>query len=174
MEGERRWGVPRQGIEFPEDPQFSGAPYERRVSDEPRPRIWPSTHAVEETVSAPKRKQPWRVDTSGAKLASGRRSPRVVLRVPLEIKGPEAECAGSSAVVNRQGALIVCPVRYPAETVLEITDVRAAQSARFRVVRAGDEDFPGRFRLGVELLEEGPGFWGPEYDERVALERDDD
>ncbi len=42
-------------------------------------------------------------------MKENRRSPRLVLRVPLEIRAIEAIREATTAVVNRHGALILAP-----------------------------------------------------------------
>ena len=71
-------------------------------------------------------------------------------------------------LVNRHGAMILCPVRYPEGSMLEVFTMATRQSARFRVVWSGGEDLPGRYKVGLELLDERPSFWGPEYEKCVA------
>ena len=101
-------------------------------------------------------------------MADGRRSPRVVLQVPIRIAGGESTCEGQTAVVNRQGALILCPLRYPDESALEITNLESGESASFRVVWWGQDDPRGMHKAGTEMLEDRPRFWGAGYETKLA------
>jgi len=101
-------------------------------------------------------------------MNDGRRSPRVVLQVPIRIAGGETSCEGRTAVVNRQGALLLCPVRYPDESALEITNIASGETASFRVVWWGQDDAEGMHKAGTEMLEDRPHFWGAGYETKLA------
>jgi hypothetical protein len=68
-----------------------------------------------------------------------------------------------TAVVNLQGALILSPVPWPPETILEITNQKTKLSTRGRVVWSGTKDASGSYKLGVQFEEPAPGFWGDDY-----------
>ena len=103
-----------------------------------------------------------------------RRSPRVVLGVPLRIEGPAGACCSAhSLVVNRHGALIACSTRHKPQSVLEATNVASGKSARVHVVWDGGVVLPGVYRLGVEFLDQTPGLWGPEYENRIRQQPSD-
>jgi hypothetical protein len=102
--------------------------------------------------------------------ADGRRSPRVLLQLGVLIEEPPPECSASTAVVNRHGALILSPRPYPEESELRIRLLEREGTAPFRVVWVGEPDETGIHHLGVERLDEGPDFWGPEYAEAVLAE----
>lgn len=72
-----------------------------------------------------------------------------------------------TAVVNRHGALILSPINYPSETVIEVQNQNTGESAKFRVVWSGGEDRPGLHKLGIELLDELPEFWGVDYETAI-------
>ena len=101
-------------------------------------------------------------------MNDGRRSPRVVLQVPIRIVGGESACEGQTAVVNRHGALVLCPVVYPDESNLRITNLESGETAPFRVVWWGQDDLQGMHKAGAEMLEERPNFWGPAYRSAAA------
>jgi len=88
-----------------------------------------------------------------------RRSPRVTRSVPVQIQGPNFSCAGSSADVSRDGALVFCAVQCPAGSELTITRTDTQTAARFRVVWEGGTD-NGLYKLGIEGLEDQRSFWG--------------
>ena len=66
--------------------------------------------------------------------------------------------------VNRHGALIACPAIHPVGSVLRIRNLTSGQEARFRVVWVAPAANSWDFKLGVEMLDESPTFWGPRYD----------
>ena len=103
-----------------------------------------------------------------------RRSPRVVLGVPLRIQGPAGACSAHSLVVNRHGGLIACSARHPPKSVLEATNVASGKTARVHVVWDGGVVLPGVYRLGVEFLDQTPGLWGPEYEKRIGRQQPSD
>jgi hypothetical protein len=64
--------------------------------------------------------------------------------------------------------MVLAPQQYPEEATIEVWNVESGESARFHQVWYGGEDLPGLHKLGIEMLEERPEFWGPEYE--AALE----
>ncbi len=92
-----------------------------------------------------------------------RRSPRVLERVPILIAGEGPLYSAHTAVVNRHGALILSPMNYPDESVVEIQNQTTGECAKCRVVWNGGEERPGIYKLGIELIEELPEFWGVDY-----------
>jgi hypothetical protein len=94
----------------------------------------------------------------------GRRSQRVTMRVPLHLEGELSSGNAHTAVVNRHGALILCPVRYPEGAELEVWNLESGERARARVAWYGGQDLPGLHKEGIEILAYGPRFWGQEYD----------
>jgi hypothetical protein len=98
-----------------------------------------------------------------------RRSPRVALHVPIRVVAEKAKGTNAhTAVVNRHGALILCPVRYDEGAEVEIWNLNSGEHTRARIVWYGGQDLPGLHKEGVELLENRPTFWGWEYDELVV------
>ena len=97
-------------------------------------------------------------------MAEARRSPRVLAQIPILISGAGLQYAARTAVVNRQGAMVLSPENYPLETVLEIQNLATDQCAKCRVVWLGGEDRPGSYKVGIELDDELPEFWGVDYD----------
>ena len=93
----------------------------------------------------------------------GRRSPRIIARIPLDIEPvPEAQAA-VTAVINLHGALILSPVAWPAGTALNIRNQKTNRSIRARVVWTGADDGTGSCKLGVEFESPESGFWGSDY-----------
>lgn len=102
------------------------------------------------------------------RLAETRRSPRVLARVPILIAGEGPLHTAHTAVVNRHGALILCPLNYPEGVVVEVQNQATGQAAKFRVVWCGGEERPGLYKVGIELLDELPEFWGVDYEAATA------
>lgn len=87
--------------------------------------------------------------------------------MPILVVGDGPIYSAHTAVVNRQGALILSPMNYEADTVIEAQNQNTGQSAKFRVVWSGGEDRPGLYKLGIELIDELPEFWAVDYETAV-------
>jgi PilZ domain-containing protein len=92
----------------------------------------------------------------------GRRSPRIVVRVPLEVQ-PLESLSATTAVINLHGALILSPVPWVSGTILKIRNQKTKRSIEARVVWTGSDDGTGSYKLGVEFEEPESGFWGSDY-----------
>jgi hypothetical protein len=93
----------------------------------------------------------------------GRRSPRIVAHIPLDVRPLQEASTAVTAVINLHGALILSHVPWPSGTALQIRNQKTNRSIRARVVWTGAKDGSGSYKLGVEF--EGPesGFWGDHY-----------
>ncbi len=100
-------------------------------------------------------------------LAETRRSPRVLTRIPILIAGEGPLYNAYTAVVNRQGALILSPADYPLESVVEIQNQNTGSCAKCQVVWRGGQDGPGLYKVGIELIDELPEFWAVDYQTAV-------
>jgi PilZ domain len=109
--------------------------------------------------------------TSEKVAIEGRRSPRIVARIPLELH-PVESCTAVSAVINLHGALILSPVPWPAGTILEIRNQKNRRSIRARVIWTGPEDDSRAYKLGVEFEAAESGFWGNDYSIKPAQTAD--
>ena len=98
----------------------------------------------------------------------GRRSTRVLAKLNLLLAMGGVSHNALTAVVNRDGALILSPVSYPVDTELEVRNMNTGESAAARVVWYGGPDQGGLFKLGIELTDNLPGFWKVEYPEAPA------
>jgi hypothetical protein len=94
--------------------------------------------------------------------AEGRRSPRIVARVPLEVQPIEAITA-TTAVINLHGALILSEVPWTAGTALNLRNHKTGRSIQARVVWTGPQESSGLFKLGIEFEAAESGFWGDDY-----------
>lgn len=99
---------------------------------------------------------------SEEKAREGRRSPRILASIPLDVQ-PLESLTATTAVINLHGALILSPVPWVSGTILGIRNHKTNRSIRARVVWTGPNDGTGLYKLGVEF--EGPesGFWGSDY-----------
>ena len=92
-----------------------------------------------------------------------RKSPRIALRVPLDIRAIEALSEATSAVVNQHGALILAPVPYPVGTRLDLRNMETHRSTPGRVVWSGDPDVKGDCEVGIAFTRRVTNFWGVEH-----------
>ena len=98
-------------------------------------------------------------------MTSRRRSERICLDIPVGLsaeRGPSVP--GTAAIVNRHGALVLSPIRCAEGDVLSITNLTSNESALCRVVYLSAPGDGREQRLGVEFMEELPGFWGELYE----------
>ena len=96
-------------------------------------------------------------------MTEGRRSPRIVARVPLDVRPVQEPCTAVTAVINLHGALILSPVPWPSGMALEIQNQKTNRSIRARVVWSGAKEVSGAYKLGVEFEAPESGFWGDDY-----------
>jgi hypothetical protein len=92
----------------------------------------------------------------------GRRSPRVIARIPLDVQ-PLQSLSATTAVINLHGALILSPVPWVSGTILNIRNQKTNRSIRARVVWTGAQESSGSYKLGVEFETPESGFWGADY-----------
>jgi hypothetical protein len=101
-------------------------------------------------------------------LPEKRRSPRIMLRIPLRIEIGTSACSAHTVIVSRHGALVLSRLAGVEGTRLDVWNLESGEKARFRVVFDGGEELPGLHKLGIEPVDDRPGFWGPEYEELVT------
>jgi hypothetical protein len=106
--------------------------------------------------------------SAGTAVVEKRRSPRIMLRVPLRVEIGTAACSAHTVIVSRHGALILSRLAGVEGTRLDVWNLESGEKARFRVVFDGGEELPGLHKLGIEPVDDLPGFWGPEYEELVT------
>ncbi len=107
-------------------------------------------------------------NTPSAMAYSLRRTERVLLRIPLEVSGTDAD--GNPLMerthtqdINRNGASIALRDSLRPAGQVTIKNLRTRQSCRFRVCRA-TRDLPGGIReWAVECLDPAPNFWGVSF-----------
>jgi hypothetical protein len=100
--------------------------------------------------------------TSEETAREGRRSPRILARIPLDVR-PLQSLTAITAVINLDGALILSPVPWVSGTILKIRNHKTNRSIEARVVWTGPDDGTGSYKLGVEFDEPESGFWGDDY-----------
>jgi len=100
--------------------------------------------------------------TSEKVAREGRRSPRIVARIPLDVQ-PLQSLTAVTAVINLHGALILSPVPWVSGTILNIRNQKNNRSIRARVVWTGPQEASGSYKLGVEFEAPESGFWGDDY-----------
>ncbi len=85
-----------------------------------------------------------------------------VLKVLLGTQDPDLPA--HTRVLNRHGALVMSPRPWTAETRVHMHNPKTGRSALCRVVwEGGEEASTGVYKLGLELLDPDPGFWGDDY-----------
>jgi len=94
---------------------------------------------------------------------SRRRSPRVAAQVPIEVASEGVVVSGRTAVVNRHGALILCGINCADGEVLEVRNKTTHEAVACRVVWCGSEVIDAERKLGIEMLEDRPEFWGLDF-----------
>jgi hypothetical protein len=100
--------------------------------------------------------------SSGETAREGRRSPRIVARIPLDVH-PLQSLTATTAVINLHGALILSPVPWVSGTILAMRNKKNNRSIRARVVWSGPQESSGLHKLGVEFEDPESGFWGDDY-----------
>jgi len=98
----------------------------------------------------------------------GRRSPRILFQIPLAISANGATVRGHTVVVNRNGALVLSPLHPPEDTLIKVQNLLSGASLLCRVAFCGGEELPGLYKLGIEILAMGAGFWGSEFESRMS------
>lgn len=93
-----------------------------------------------------------------------RRSPRVSARVAIRLESGGLSVDGYTAVVNDHGALVLAPVHVEPGTNLTVTNQATGRSVPCKVVWSGDETAAHEVKLGLEMLDDCPGFWGLDFE----------
>ncbi len=97
-----------------------------------------------------------------------RQGARVVMRVPVEIRGTAAdgnplEESTHTGVVGVLGAMIWTSRRLRVGTEVELTNRFSQQTAKFRVAWVKDQQDGELWETGVESLEPLDDFWGVRF-----------
>ena len=109
----------------------------------------------------------WKPDDTQTRQdgAENRGSPRILRRLLLRVRpeGEDTTYDASTAVINRDGALILCPLEFQDGTRIDVTNTERGISAPFRVIWCG-QPVDSFYKAGIQLLAEDVDFWGPAYD----------
>jgi len=102
------------------------------------------------------------------KFDKERQGGRVVMRVPVEIRGAGAdgkpfEESAFTGVIGALGAMIVVSRRLRIGSEIELTNRFSQQTARFRVAWIKDEEAGGPWETGLESLKPLDDFWGVRF-----------
>ncbi len=100
--------------------------------------------------------------TPDAVPEKGRRSPRIIARIPLDVQ-PLQPLSATTAVINLNGAMILSPILWISGTILELRNQKNNRSIRARVVWAAPGGSFGSYKLGIEFETPESGFWGDDY-----------
>jgi hypothetical protein len=101
-------------------------------------------------------------------LSELRRSPRIVSRFPLVLISDGAPVVAYSAVISRHGAMVLAAESYKTGAHVEMQNQKTKESTPCLVVWSGGQERPGLYKLGLEMLEDHPNFWGQEYPEEES------
>src|SRR5512140_3465202 len=92
-----------------------------------------------------------------------RRSPRLLVRVPVNLELEGDQVLAHTAVITRHGALILLPRAFAPYALLRIVNMKTLVSCGCRVIWEGGEDRPGLHKVGIEFVDEADHFWGDDY-----------
>jgi hypothetical protein len=97
-----------------------------------------------------------------------RQGPRVVMRVPVEVRGTTAEGtpleeSTYTGVVGVLGAMIWTSRLLQVGTEVELTNRFSQQTAKFRVAWVKDQQDNGLWETGIECLLPLDDFWGVRF-----------
>lgn len=97
-----------------------------------------------------------------------RQSARVVMRVPVEVRGKAAdgspfEESTYTGVVGVLGAMVRTSQTLPTGTEVEVTNRFSQQTAKFRVAWAKEHRDGGFWEIGIESLAPLYDFWGVRF-----------
>ena len=93
-----------------------------------------------------------------------RRSRRVLVTLPLELLANGEVIPATTAVINLNGALILCSVKWPQGSELKFRNAENGVVVRGHVVWSGDVAPNGLHKLGIEFTAASPELWGSHYD----------
>lgn len=93
-----------------------------------------------------------------------RRSRRVLATLPLELLANGEVIPATTAVINLNGALILCSVKWPQGSELKFRNAENGVVVRGHVVWSGDVAPNGLHKLGIEFTAASPELWGSHYD----------
>ncbi len=106
--------------------------------------------------------------SKGSKMHDKRRSERVLLRIPVQIRGVAEDGSAvtesaQTVVVSRFGALLRVASRLKLASPLSITHGLSQQAEEFKVVWISDKQDEGRWDIGVEAATTVEEFWGVRF-----------
>jgi hypothetical protein len=97
-----------------------------------------------------------------------RRGPRVVMRVPVEVRGTAQdgsvlEESTHTSVVGSLGAMIRTSRCLQMDTDVSVTNRFSQQTQNFRVAWIGEQQADGLWEIGLEAVEPLDDFWGVRF-----------
>ena len=98
-----------------------------------------------------------------------RRTPRVTCNIPLTLSLGSHSLPVRSAVINADGALILCSEPIPEGTSIALFNDKTGERVEASVVWTGGVTLSlasptlFQFKLGVEFRSLAANFWGPDY-----------
>jgi hypothetical protein len=98
-----------------------------------------------------------------------RRTPRLICSIPLTLSLGSHSLPVRSAVINADGALILCSEPIPEGTSIALFNDKTGERVEASVVWTGGVTLSlasptlFQFKLGVEFRRLAASFWGPDY-----------
>lgn len=108
-----------------------------------------------------------------------RRSPRREIQIPVRVRwiaddGSRREEVTKTQVVNAHGCLLLLRAALWVGTEVELVNLSSQAVRRGKVAWGGEVSSDGRNKVGIELDEPDPHFWGPQYEDTLLLTIDRD
>lgn len=108
---------------------------------------------------------------SELKLRDKRRGERVLIRVPVHIKGVAEDGSAvlepaEAVVVSRYGALLRTSTRLKKGSPLAVTNGFSKETEEFHVVWASEKQTDGGWDTGIEAKNPREDFWGIRFPPR--------
>ena len=109
---------------------------------------------------------------SELKLRETRRGERVLIRIPVHLKGvgldgSEVNEPAEAVIVSRYGALVRVVSRLQKGSELTLTNGFTQEVETFRVVWLADKQAEDRWDIGIEAIHPREDFWGIRFPPRT-------
>jgi len=125
-----------------------------------------NTGAAAPAAPTDRREESRREDSKASGHAERRDTQRIRKVVPIKVSYEGVTLMTYTAVINRDGAMIVCTIPIPIGTSLLVTNLSSSHTAEFEVVSSGEQE-AGLHKIGIQLTGEGD-FWGSAYEVDAA------
>lgn len=113
------------------------------------------------------------VSDSGIQVASGRRTQRVQICMPVLVRGRSFEEMTSTVAVNAHGCSVMLKAPVSRDDQISLVNPKTAEELPSKVVSLGKPE-DGKIPVGIEFAEPSPLFWQinfPPDDWTTSVER---